>query len=479
MTTQRIKFGVWQPDSADFTGGNSDALHSCLNVYPSVLGYAPLPKPVVISNEIADDLNSIFVGKYTNDINIFGGSKTALYSVTGITRADRAINNVSKSGGYESLVPWDFEQFGKTVLACNGQKIQQYEIGSSLQFSDVTEAPNASCMAIVRDFVFANDVDNSNLVKWSDINNHENWTPGATSQADSQYLADGGAVVNILGGEQAIILQEKAVTRASYVGSPFFFQFDLVARIGCFERNSAIQHNGLVYFLAESGFQMTNGSTVQPIGAGKVDKFFWNDLDLQNIETMSVAVNALLNLIVWNYQNTSGKRAMIMYNFITQSWSYGITDAKVVGSLMSQGTDLDSLDATYPILDDMGVSLDSRLFIGGKALFAGVSGDGKYIVSFEGEQDESYLTTNDLEFGNNSTIFLARPIVDNGSAEFQVASRRMLDDNVLFSTKSVTSSEGRADLRSGGKYHRVRTHPTGSWTHAVGLDIDYSTNGTR
>ena len=54
-----------------------------------------------------------------------------------------------------------------------------------------------------------------------------------------------------------------------------------------------------------------------------------------------------------------------------------------------------------------------------------------------------------------------------------------LDDNVLFSDKSVTSDEGRADLRSGGKYHRVRTHPTGSWTHAVGLDLDYSTHGTR
>ena len=479
MATQRITFGAWQPDASDFTGQNANTLHSAFNVYPSAVGYAPLPTPIEVSAESPEELNSIFVGKYGNDINIFAGSESSLYSVTGVTRSTRAITDVSKSGGYSSSASWDFAQFGQEVLACNGQKIQQYTIGVDTQFSDVAEAPASTCMAIVRDFVFANDVDNPNLVKWSDINNHENWTPGPTSQADSQYLADGGSIINILGGEQAIILMETAVQRASYVGSPFFFQFDLVARIGCFEKNSAIQHNGVVYFLSESGFQMTDGSKVVPIGAGKVDKFFWQDIDLAEIDIMSVAVNSLLNLIVWNYKNSSGQRAMIMYNFVTQQWSYGITDARVVGSLMTQGMDLDSLDTIEPILDDSEVSLDSRIYIGGKSLFAGVSGDGLHIVSFEGQQENAYLTTNDLEFGNNSTVLLARPIVDYGSADFQVASRRMLNDNILFSAKSVTSEEGRADLRSGGRFHRVRTHPTGSWTHAVGFDVDYSTNGTR
>ena len=479
MTTQRITFGAWQPDSSDFTGANSNTLHSAFNVYSSAVGYAPLPSPLKISDEAPEPLNSIFVGKYGNDINIFAGSENSLYTVSGVTRSTRAITDVSKTGGYSSSSTWDFAQFGQIVLACNGQKIQQYTIGVDTQFEDVAEAPSSSCMAIVRDFVFANDVDKPNLVKWSDINNHENWTPGPTSQADSQYLADGGAIVNILGGEQAIILMETAVQRASYIGSPFVFQFDLVARIGCFEKNSAIQHNGLVYFLSESGFQMTDGSTVKPIGAGQVDKFFWTDLDLAELDDMSVAVNSLLNLIVWNYKNTSGQRAMIMYNFVTGQWTYGIVDASVVGSLMTQGVDLDSLDAIYPELDNSDVSLDSRIYIGGKSIFAGVSSDGLYIVSFEGQQENAYLTTNDLEFGNNSTILLARPIVDYGSGDFQVASRRMLDDNVLFSSKSVTSDEGRADLRSGGRFHRVRLHPTGSWTHAIGFDLDYATGGTR
>jgi hypothetical protein len=477
MATQRITFGAWQPDSADFTGQNATTLHQAYNVYSSAVGYAPFPKAVRVSEALPKEVNSVFVGKYGADIQIFAGAKDSLYNLQGVLRAG-TINDVTNPNGYASSVTWDFCQFGQTVLATSGQKVQQYTIGVSNTFTDVDESPASTCIAIVRDFVFANDVDNPSLVKWSDINNHENWTPSPTSQADSQYLADGGAIVNIMGGEQAIILMEKAVIRGSYIGSPFFFQFDLVSRIGCFEKNSCVQNSGVTYFLSESGFMMTDGSTVKPIGAGIVDNFFWADVDLTEIATMSTAVHPLLNLVVWNYKNNSGRRALLTFNFVTGQWSYGETVSQVVGSLMSQGTSLDALDSKYPILDNMEISLDSRLFIGGKALFAGA--EGQYIISYEGEQDESYLTTNDLEFGNNSTITLARPMIDNGSAEFQIASRRMLNDNVLFSDKSVTSEEGRADLRSSGKYHRVRVHPLGSgWTHAVGFDIDYAVSGTR
>ena len=476
MTTQRIKFGSWQPDSADFTGGNTDYLHQAYNVYSSAVGYAPFPTPIKVSLEAPEDINSVFVGKYGADIEIFAGAENAIYSVTGIARS--AVTDISNPSGYQSLAPWDFAQFGAVVLACNGQKLQQRQIGIGGTFEDVPDAPNASCIAIVRDFVFANDVDNTNLIKWSDANKHDSWIPSETSLADSQYLADGGAIVNITGGEHAIILQEKALTRASFIGSPFVFQFDLVARIGCFERNSVVQNSGVTYFLSEAGFQQTDGSQVVPIGAGQVDKFFWNDVSLNQIDTMSTAINPLLNLVVWNYTNTNGKRAIMMYNYVTKQWTYGETTANVVGNLMNQGTTLDELDATYPVLDEMGVSLDSRIFIGGKSLFAGA--EGKYIVSFEGQQDNSYLTTQDLEFGYNSTVLLARGIIDNGiSNEYQVASRMKLGDNILYSAKSTESDEGRADLRSGGRFHRLRCFPKGSWSHAVGVDLEYATNGNR
>ena len=84
-----------------------------------------------------------------------------------------------------------------------------------------------------------------------------------------------------------------------------------------------------------------------------------------------------------------------------------------------------------------------------------------------------------MEFGGFSVATLAEPIVENGSAEFQIASRNSLNENILFGSKSVSSSENRADLRSGGKYHRVRIHPTGNWTNAVGFDLTATPQGSR
>ena len=84
-----------------------------------------------------------------------------------------------------------------------------------------------------------------------------------------------------------------------------------------------------------------------------------------------------------------------------------------------------------------------------------------------------------MEFGYNSVLTLGRPQIDNGSANLSVASRRELDDAITYSTALASSSEGRVPLRSYGRYHRVKVTPTGTWTHAIGVDVDYTQNGGR
>ena len=101
------------------------------------------------------------------------------------------------------------------------------------------------------------------------------------------------------------------------------------------------------------------------------------------------------------------------------------------------------------------------------------------VVAFDLESNDSYLTTNDMEFDGFSVVTSAQPIVENGSAKFQVSSRNTLNDGILFGSASTTSDENRADLRSGGKYHRVRMQPTDTWTNAVGFDLEVSTQGQR
>jgi hypothetical protein len=367
------------------------------------------------------------------------------------------------------------------VLGTNGTaKIQKYDMAGDATFTDIEQAPVCRTMAIVRDFVFAGYCDaTSNKVQWSDLNNENVWDSDDTNQADFQILPSGGAVKAVTGGEFGLVIQEKAVQRASYIGTPFVFQFDLISdNTGCISGASAIQYNGISYWLSESGMVACDGTKVSNIGEGKINDWLFKEIDKTQIEDVSVAIDPLKNLIVWNFPTSSEDRVLLKYNYETGRFSTGKSLAQVVAGLMTQSASLDSLDAEYPILDDMPISLDSGLLIGGQFSFCGA--EDKHVVAFSLLPETCYMTTNDMEFDGFSVATLAMPIIENGSAEFQIASRNSLNENILFSNNSVTSAENRADLRSGGKYHRVRIHPTGvKWTNAVGFDLAVTPQGSR
>ena len=484
MAKNRVLLGEWLPDQSDSVGSPSTNLEMAYNVYPSSTGYAPFPRATRISVDMPNnkEVNGLFGARQNAQIITIAGTETAIYSGNNVVRAGgENINDISREGGYSSpRRNWQFKQFGKLVLATNGtQKLQRYDITGDSRFSDIEEAPVCRAIATVRDFVFAGYCNaESNKVQWSDLNNAESWDSSDTSQADFQILPSGGEIKAITGGEFGLVLQEKAVQRVSYIGTPLVFQFDLISdNTGCNSGNSAIQHNGISYWLSDSGIVSCDGNTVTNIGEGKINDWLYKEIDTTQVENVSVAIDPLKNLIVWNFPTSSEDRVLLKYNYSTGRFTSGKTKAQVVAGLMTQSESLDELDTEYPVLDEMPVSLDSPLLIGGQFSFCGA--ENKHIVAFSLPQDNAILTTNDMEFGGFSVATLAEPIVENGSAEFQIASRNSLNENILFGSKSVSSSENRADLRSGGKYHRVRIHPTGNWTNAVGFDLTATPQGSR
>ena len=345
-----------------------------------------------------------------------------------------------------------------------------------------SSAPIAKYVTVVRDFVVCGHLDggtNSNKVQWSDINDESYWSTGSTSQSDSQILPDGGNITGLAGGEFGLVFLEKAVVRMSYIGSPLFFQFDTISRgLGCLEGNSIATYGNTSFFLSDDGFYSCDGTNVVGIGTEKVDRWFFDDCSLTDLGSMTTAIDPVKKLVVWNYKAVDGKRHMIVYNWQINKWSRLETLATGVGTIASTGTTLEGLASLgYTDIDAMTASLDSRLFIGGKFLFAGFEDD--KIVTFTGSTYNSEIITTDVEVGYNSVVTLARPTIDNGTATVKVASRKELDDNISFSAAVTTSSEGRASLRSFGRYHRFSISPTGNWTNAVGVDVDITPTGTR
>jgi hypothetical protein len=136
---------------------------------------------------------------------------------------------------------------------------------------------------------------------------------------------------------------------------------------------------------------------------------------------------------------------------------------------------LEALD-NYGNLDTLSVSLDSRFWAGNKLLLAGVNGT--KVVTFSGNSSTGEIITGDLS-STPSLIKLARPQIDGGSASVSVASRSLLSDSLIYTTAVAADSENRVGLRSHGRYHRIKTIPSGSWSTAVGIDLDIVNRGKR
>jgi len=472
----RVAFGKWTPDRPGIAGGLTEAL----NCLPVASGYSPMPSNADLSTSASESLLTSFIGRLATTTTLFAAGPNKLFK---FDPTDSSMDDVSRlASAYTATELWTTAQFGSIVLAANGQdKIQAWNMASSTNFADVSAAaPTAQFVTVVRDFVVgAKTSSNIATVYWSDINDETNWTPGSGSQADSQVIADGGEIRGLTGGETGIVLLERAIARMTYIGSPLYFQFDVITRnLGCYESRSVAQVGGATYFLSDDGFFVTDGQQVRAIGNEVVDRWFFDNADPAQFDLMSAAVDPINKLVVWSFRDIFNVQQILVYNYAVDKWTHGNTTADYVSTIATASYTLEQLANVSSSIDALPESLDSRLWAGGKLVLGGV--DGAKIVTFGGSNQTAVITSGDIEQEATETILtLARPVVDNGSATVQVASRYRLDASLTYSTAAAADSENRIPLRSRGKYHRISLTPTGTWRTAVGVDVEVKAVGGR
>lgn len=447
------------------------------NCYPVASGYAPFPDKVNFGNAASETLTSVFAGRASGTTELFASSATKIYRYDSATLG---YTNVSKSGGYNNPVN-DVVQFGNVIITSNNsEKLQGWTIGTSTSWNDLSmNAPVCKFVTVVRDFVVTGHQSaNPNRVQWSDINDETDWVSSAASQSDLQDIPDGGDIMGLTGGEFGLIFLQNSIHRMTYVGSPLFFQFDNISRgLGCFASGSIAQYRQNSFFLSDNGFYMCDGQSVLPIGTEKVDRWFFENVDLNEIDAMSANVDPERKVVIWNFKSSSAKYTQLIYQWELSRWSYCEIDISSIGGGLSSGVTLEQLDS-YGTVDSISTSFDARLWAGGEFFLAGTSGTN--VVNIEGSPVTASLISGDISVeGQRSVLTLARPIIDNGSATIAVASRTSLNDNIAFGNSITADSENRISYRSNGKLHRVKIVPTGNWTTAVGIDLEFSTQGTR
>src|SRR5262249_4134842 len=184
-----IALGEWLPDLPPL---NNPGALTALNVIPgpnnTYEGFPDLNRaatgsagPMLGAFSARDDANNSYV---------YAGDSSALYVQSGLSLS-AATRSAGAGGAYSVITDdvWEFVQWGQTVIAVDGHTDtpQQISLGAAL-FQNLTGAPKARHIAVIKDFVVLGNISDSDTqvqrIRWSGINNSGAWSVDATTLAD-------------------------------------------------------------------------------------------------------------------------------------------------------------------------------------------------------------------------------------------------------------------------------------------------------
>lgn len=512
-----LPFGEFMPDQPDF---NNPGSANIKNVVPLTAGsYGGMPTMNIYPG---GSLTARCQGSYSlqdtaGNTYVFAGDASRLY----LLKPGQNFTDVSKSAGgpyTTGAVPsgfWDATSFGLRVIFTNySDPIQTFLVATDSAFSDLSAAaPKARYCAAIRDFLMvANTDDGTNGAQpqrcwWSAIGDPTSWpTPGTNAasevQSDFQDLeqTDLGQISGLIGGylssADGAVFCERGVYRVAYAGSPAIFDFSVAEGASGTQSPLSVVTGRLAssfgvrsgaYYLGENGFNFFDGALVIPIGAGKVDKFFYKDADASFLAYVIGIADPINKLIFWAYcgpQSGGFLNRLLIYNWELNRWAFcdlSLTPVEWLTRSLSLGYTLDQLDALGN-LDTLPFSLDSRLYTGGKAALSAFNSQ-HALAYFTGTNMAPTVETTEAQLapGRLANVLSARPIVDGGSPSIAVGRRNRTLDSVVYQAAVPVNVLGECPQRTAGRYVRFQlTIPISSvFTHLQGVEATFATGGVR
>lgn len=481
-----IPFGEYMPDQSTY---DNPGIAYVNNVTPREKDYGPVASLTAQSTALTARCQGVLSCRDgSGGAHTFAGTQTKLYQMdSSLTFSD--VSQTLTTYSTSSTGYWEFAKFGSLVLATNNvDPIQKFDVDTSSKFADLGGSPPvARHIAAVRDFVVLGDVSgDSSLVRWSAVNNAESWTIG-TSQADSQSTPTGGRIQRVIGGEVGYIFKEFAIYRMNYEGAPVIFRFDEVEpNRGLLAPGGIARVGKAIFYMSNEGFYMLDAVSGQsvPIGAGKVDRTVYNDMNQQFFDRVSTAVDPVNRLVKWLYpseaSNDGTPDSIITYNYASQRWARESASAELICSTLSTGYTLEGLNSVDD-LDSLQYSLDSNAWNSSSWLLSGFDANFK-LGYFSGSNKEATLDSAEFSMGSKRSILTnIMPVIDSSAAVCSAASRERRADASNYGSESAMRNSGHCPLLSSGRYHRVRTRiPAGElWNEAQGLEIKMEADGEQ
>lgn len=495
-----ITIPEFAPDQPDLPSNTSDTV---FNVIPTTANsYGPLPSHQAFSSALtARCQGGLTATDNSGNVRVYAGDATKLYRLAapGTTPAD-----VSKGGGYTTsgIQNWSMTIHGQRVIATNFNDAPQgYLEGTSALFSDLITSGvtslKAKYAAVVKDWLFlANTYDATDgfqpqRVRWSAVKDPTNFPiPGTTAAANalSDYQDTPGphGVINGIAGNLGTadcgIFFERAVWRAIYTGLPDIFSFvPAEGARGLLASGGLNQFGSYVVYPTEDGFYKFDGSNSLPIGKGKIDKFFLNDVQSSFLDRISCCADPSRGLLFWAYPGVGATNGLpnrlLIYSEAFDRWTATEASAVTIEYLLrgaTFGKTLEQLDS-FGTVETLPYSMDSSAWSGGRSVLSAFDSAHKYGY-FDGANLAAKIDTYDIEpiAGCQTKLNRARPLIDLSAATLAVSSRDTISAASSFGSPQLQEANGSCAVRGRGRYHRMRlqTASGASWSQFSGIDLE-------
>jgi hypothetical protein len=384
------------------------------------------------------------------------------------------------------------QRFGTNLYATSiGAPLQFIDVDSGAAFADVAGSPpRAKYIKTIGDFLIlgylkvgATEYPN----KWasSGLDAPTVWTVG-TQLADEQLIPDGDEIVGLLGGvDGGRVLQRKAkrsLILSADAAMPIK-QHVVDPAYGVLAPYSIVAIGGDDYaYLAEDGFQRGDAKT--PIGAERVNRFFFADVDLAEVEFVQGVVDPYNHMVWWRYKSNSGTYKMLGWDWELNVWTQADPDALLLVASVTPGVTLEALDAIF--LDLYGSSsidtpgaetFDSRRWAGGRPTFGAIGSDGILYIFTGSNRAATMDTTAQVLSGNvmqHSGITGAYLVSDTNSYTLAKAggARHGDESTMAFGTAAGPNRTGIVPMRGDHLLTRFRAEipAATAWSFVHGVE---------
>lgn len=455
-----FQFGPWRPDLPEL---NNPGILEATNVVQEVGSFEPQFGLVGVSASLTVTVLGAFAClDKAGNVNWFAGTATDLWRMTQLSQP-----NWSLVGTGYTLTPddrWEFAKYGERIFAAaSTEDLQSITLSLQSTFASVVGAPRSRHIAVVKNFLtVASTAVDPQRVQWSGLDAPDAWTPSAVTQADFQDIfGDGGwnqGIVVGLAGSDAVIIQEHAVWRMMYVGTPLIFQFDLVeAARGSVSPGSIVQSGGFAFYISDNGFFQFDGTSSAPIGRGKVDKFFLGLADATSLKKVTSVADIRRPLVYWGFPTTGGTTVILAYNWQVQEWTLIEENFDILWRL---------LDFDAPVGSARTAAFDT----------------GHRACAFTGPAKEATITTADYQFTmGRSRLTEIYPQCEGDLPAASVGHRPIVTQPPTFTAATPANALAFCPQRIDDRFMRLRFQQTqgAAWSRWKGFKIEPQASGWR